>query len=348
MVLKRGLFVALTAALTLAVGAGGGGAATGGKAADSLKGAGATFPFPLISTWIPKYEAATGVHVDYNPIGSGGGIAAITNRTVDFGASDAPLSQDQFSACKGCVQIPWVLSATAVSYNVDGVPPHLKMTGKILADIYLGKITNWNAPAIKAINAGVNLPDLKITPIFRSDSSGTSFNFTDFLSKVSSDWASKVGRGTQVNFPVGVGGRGSSGVSGVLSRTKGGIMYADVAYSLANHFHFFRMQNRAGKYQLPGLRGIQAAAATIKKTSQIPADNELSIVNPPKSQPAAYPVCTFSYVLLPMQTDKAPALKKFVFWALTGGQKYGPKLLFYPIPKPVLVRAELTLKKVHT
>ena len=345
--LKRSLFVALAAALALAVSVGSGGAATGGKTADSLKGAGATFPFPLISQWLPKYEAATGVHVEYNPIGSGGGIAAITNRTVDFGASDAPLSQDQFTACNGCVQIPWVLSATAVSYNVPNSPAHLKITPKLIADIYLGKVTNWNDAAIRKINAGVNLPDLKITPIFRSDSSGTSFNFTDFLSKSSSEWASKVGRGTQVNFPVGVGGRGSSGVSGVLSRTQGGIMYADVAYSLANHFHFFRVQNRAGKYQLPGLRGIKAAASTITKTSQIPSDNELSIVNPPKSQPLAYPICTFSYVLLPMKTDKAPALKKFVFWALTGGQKYGPKLFFQPIPKPVLVRAEQTLKKIH-
>jgi phosphate transport system substrate-binding protein len=347
-VFKKGLLVALAAALALAAGAGSGGATTGGKAADSLKGAGATFPFPLISQWLPKYESATGIHVDYNPIGSGGGIAAITNRTVDFGASDAPLSADQFRACNGCVQIPWVLSANAVAYNVPNSPAHLKITGKLIADIYLGKVTNWNDPALRKINAGVNLPDLKITPIFRSDSSGTTYNFTDYLSKVSSAWASQVGKGTQVNFPAGVGGRGSSGVSGVLTRTPGGIMYADIAYSLAGHFHFFRVQNRAGKYQLPGLRGIAAAASSITKTSQIPADNELSIVNPPKSQPLAYPICTFSYVILPLKTDRAPALKKFVFWALTGGQKYGPKLLFQPIPKPVLVRAEQTLKKVHT
>ncbi len=345
--LKKGLFVGLTAALALAVGAGSGGATTGGKAADSLKGAGATFPFPLISQWLPKYESATGVHVDYNPIGSGGGIAAITNRTVDFGASDAPLTPDQFRACNGCVQIPWVLSANAVAYNVPNSPAHLKITGKLIADIYLGKVTNWNDPALRKINPGVNLPDLKITPIFRSDSSGTTYNFTDYLSKVSSAWVSQVGKGTQVNFPAGVGGRGSSGVSGVLTRTPGGIMYADIAYSLAGHFHFFRVQNRAGKYQLPGLRGIAAAASSIKKTSQIPADNEISIVNPAKSNALAYPICTFSYVILPLKTDRAPALKKFVFWALTGGQKYGPKLLFQPIPKPVLVRAEQTLKKVH-
>jgi len=346
-VLRKGI-LALAAALALSVGVGVGGAATGGKSADSLSGAGATFPFPLISQWIPKYDSLTGVRVDYSPVGSGGGIAAITNRTVDFGASDAPMTADQLRACNGCVQIPWVLSATAVAYNVPNAPVHLKMTGSLLANIYLGKVDKWNDRAIRRINPGVNLPDLKITPIFRSDSSGTSFNFTDYLSKVSAEWKSKVGRGTQVNFPAGVGGRGSSGVSAVLSRTSGGIMYADVAYSLASHFKFFRMQNRAGKFQLPGLRGIKAAASSIKSTKQIPADNELSIANPAKSNKLAYPICTFSYVILPLKTEKAPVLRKFVFWALTGGQKYGPKLLFQPIPTPVLVRAEQTLRRVHS
>jgi phosphate transport system substrate-binding protein len=347
-VVRKGILAALVAVLALVGGVGAGGAATGGKSADTLKGAGATFPFPLISQWIPRYESLTGVHIDYSPVGSGGGIAAITNRTVHFGASDAPLSGDQFRECNGCVQIPWVLSATAVAYNVPNAPAHLKMSGPVLANIYLGKVDQWNDAAIRRLNPGVSLPDLKITPIFRSDSSGTSFNFTDYLTKVSAEWRSKVGRGTQVNFPAGVGGRGSSGVSAVLSRTSGGIMYADVAYSLANHFKFFRMQNKAGKYQLPGLRGIKAAASAIKSTKQIPANNELSIVNPSKANKLAYPICTFSYVLLPLKTEMAPQLRKFVFWALTGGQKYGPKLLFQPIPTPVLVRAEQTLKRVRT
>jgi phosphate transport system substrate-binding protein len=320
-------------------------AATAKTHGDSLTGAGATFPFPLISTWVPVYEAATGVHISYNPIGSGGGIAAITNRTVDFGASDAPLTPDQFGACNGCVQIPWALSATSISYNLPGVPPHLKISGKVLAGIYLGKITKWNDPALKKLNAGVSLPDTTITPIFRSDGSGTTYNFTDYLSSVSSEWKSKVGNGTQVNFPTGVGGRGSSGVAAVLSRTEGGIIYVDVAYALKNHFRFFKVQNAAGKFQLPGLRGIAAAASTVKS---VPADNKMSIVNPPKAEKLAYPICTFTYVLLPLKTDKAPALRKFIFWALTGGQKYGPKLLFEPIPKVVLVAAEKTLTKVHT
>jgi phosphate transport system substrate-binding protein len=347
-VLKKGIVITLTAALVLAVGAAGSGATTGKASADSLRGAGATFPFPLISKWIPIYDSATGVHIDYNPIGSGGGIQAITNRTVDFGASDAPLTPDQFNACNGCVQIPWVLSSTAISYKLSGAKQGLRMTGPVLANIYMGKVTKWNDPAIKKINPGVSLPDTPITPIFRSDGSGTTYNFTDYLSSISPEWKSKIGKGTQVNFPTGVGGRGSSGVSAVLSRTEGGIMYADVAYSLQNHFTFFRIKNAAGVFQLPGTRAIKAAAATITSEKKITPDNKISIVNPPKSQKLAYPICTFSYVLLPLKTDKAPELRKFVHWALTGGQKYGPPLRFVPIPLPVLQRANKTLTKVKT
>ena len=343
--LRRTFVAALAAVLMLAVAVGSGSAKTRASAAGNLTGAGSSFVFPLVSTWTPVYDSLTGVHINYNPIGSGGGIAAITNRTVDFGASDAPLSPDQFKACKGCVQVPWALSATSIAYNLAGVNTHLHMSGVVLAKIYLGQITQWNDPAIKKLNKGVNLPAEKITPIFRSDSSGTTYNFTDYLSSVSSAFKSKVGTGTQVNFPAGVGGRGSSGVSAVLARTNGGIIYVDIAYSLKNHFKFFAMQNRSGKFALPGLRGIQAAAATVRK---VPANNQLSIVNPPKGYKNSYPICTFTYIIFPTKTDNAPALRKFVFWALTGGQKYGRKLLFQPIPKPVLVAAEKTLTKVHS
>jgi phosphate transport system substrate-binding protein len=338
------LLTALAAALIAAVGA----MATAKD--TTLTGAGATFPFPLISTWIPAYDQATGVKISYSPIGSGGGIAAITNRTVDFGASDAPLTPDQFSAAVkdgiGVVQIPWALSATSIMYNIPGVPQHIKLTGKNIADIYLGKITNWNDAAFKKNNPGVTFPDLKITPIFRSDGSGTTYNFTDYLSTASSEFKSKVGYATQVNFPTGVGGRGSSGVSGVLSRTEGGITYADIAYALANHFKFARVQNKAGKWQVPGIRAIQAAAATITK---VPANNEMHIVNPPKTQPLAYPISTFTYVLVPKKTAQAKELRRFIFWALTQGQqsKYTAKLLFVPVPKTVLVAAEKTLKTVQ-
>ena len=334
------------AALLVAVLVAATGALAGGSAqkAGALSGAGATFPFPLISQWQKDYESKTGTKINYNPIGSGGGIAAITARTVDFGASDAPLTADQFAACKGCVQIPWVLSATSVLYNLPGVPNNLRLTGPIIANIYLGKITQWNDPAIAKINPGVNLPSTKITVVWRSDGSGTTYNWTDYLSSVSAAFKSKVGYSTQVNFPVGVGGRGSSGVAGVVKNTPGGIGYADIAYALANKIQFARVLNRSGKFVTPGLRAIAAAGSQVK---QVPASNEMHIVNPPKGNQLAYPICTFSYVLLPMKTDKAPELRKFVFYALTQGQKLGPRLLFVPIPKPVLVAAEKTLKRVQ-
>jgi phosphate transport system substrate-binding protein len=344
------LLAAVAAALVAVVGATAQSNAISKSSATTLTGAGATFPYPLISKWIPAYDQATGTQINYSPIGSGGGIASITARTVDFGASDAPLTPDQFSAAVkdgiGVVQIPWALSATSVMYNIPGVPAHIKLTGRNIADIFMGKITNWNAAVFKRNNPGINFPDLKITPIFRSDGSGTNYNFTDYLSSVSLEFKSKIGYSTQVNWPVGVGGRGSSGVSGVLSRTDGGITYADIAYALANKFQFARIQNKAGKWQLPGLRGIKAAAATVTK---VPAGNEMHIVNPPKSQPFAYPISTFTYVLVPKKSDKATELRRFIFWALTQGQQtqYTAKLLFVPVPKTVLVASEKTLKTVQ-
>ncbi|HZQ65558.1 MAG TPA: phosphate ABC transporter substrate-binding protein PstS [Gaiellaceae bacterium] len=322
------------------------GALAGGSAsrAGSLNGAGATFPFPLISQWQRDYESKTGTKITYNPIGSGGGIAAITARTVDFGASDAPLTPDQLAACKGCVQIPWVLSSTSVVYNLPSAPNNLKLTGPILARIYLGTITRWNDAAIRRLNAGVALPDTKITPVWRSDGSGTTYNFTDYLSSVSGAFKTKVGNSTQVSWPTGFGGRGSSGLAGVVKNTEGAIGYVDVAYALTNRIKFARVQNRAGKFITPGLRAIAAAAATIKS---VPAGNEMHIVDPPASQPLAYPISTFSYVLLPTRSNKAVELRRFVFYALTQGQKLGPKLLFQPIPKVVLVAAEKTLKQVQ-
>jgi phosphate transport system substrate-binding protein len=343
---KKGTLVALTAVVALVIGVSSGTATTGKTAGGTLKGAGSTFVSPLMSVWVTPYDSATGVHLDYNPIGSGGGIQAITNRTVDFGASDAPLTPDQFKACNGCVQIPLTMSSTSVAYNLPGLPPHLRITGPVLANIYLGKITKWNDAALKKLNPGVNLPDTQITPIFRSDGSGTTYNFTDYLSKVSPEWKSKVGNSTQVNFPTGVGGRGSAGVSAVLSRTTGGIIYVDVAFSLRSHFSFFRVKNQAGVFQLPGTRAIRAAAATVTK---VPANNELHIVDPPKTQKLAYPICTFVYVILPTKTDNAAALRKFVVWGMTNGTKnFGPKLLFVQVPKIVLSASEKTLKKVQS
>jgi phosphate transport system substrate-binding protein len=310
----------------------------------TLSGAGATFPQPLIAIWQQRYSRD---QINYNGIGSGGGIAAITNRTVDFGASDAPMTPDQFSACKGCVQLPWVLSATSVMYNLDGVKNALHLNGKLIADIYLGKVTSWNDARIKRLNPGVSLPDRKITPVYRSDSSGTTFNFTDYLSTVSSEFKSKVGNSTSVNWPTGVGGRGSSGLAGIVTRTEGAIGYADIAYALKNHIKFAAVQNKSGKWATPGLRSIRAAAAADKKFS---STNALSIVNPPKGKKyaRAYPICTYSYVLLPLQTAKAAQLKAFVTWAVTSGQQFGPPLIFQPVPAYVVNRVKAQLKRVHS
>jgi phosphate transport system substrate-binding protein len=314
--------------------------------AGELTGAGSSFVSKLVQTWIPKVDSQLGIKVTYGPIGSGGGITQITNRTVDFGASDAPLTPDQAAACKGCVQIPWALSATSIPYKLDGGPNRIRLSGKVLADIFLGKIKTWDAPAIKSLNKGKSIPNTAITVIHRSDGSGTTYNITDYFSRVSPEWKSKVGKGTAVDWPTGVGARGSAGVSAALSQTNGGITYVDVAFSLANHFKFAAIKNRAGVFALPGLKGIAAAAATINRVA--PDNGGISIVDPAKKQKLAYPICTFTYIIIPKQTGKAAELKRFVTWALTRGQADGPKLLFSPLPKVVLKASQKTLALVHT
>ena len=340
-------FAAVLAALAAiaALAAGGSSASPARSSATTLTGAGSTFVSPLIAQWVQPLGQAYGYELQYSPIGSGAGIAAITARQVDFGASDAPLSPDQFAACKGCAQITWALSATAVIYNLPGVKNLLHMNGATLAKIFAGQITQWNDPAIAKLNKGVNLPSTKIAIVHRSDNSGTTFNFTDYLSSASSAWKSKYGTGVAVNWPTGTGGRGSAGVSALVSQTQGSIGYVDVAFALKNHLEYFAVQNRSGKYATPGLRGIAAAAASDQKPD---GNNALSIVNPPKKYANAYPISTFTYVIVPMQSSKAAELKKFLFWAVTKGQTYGPKLLFQPIPKSVLVVSEKTIKKLHT
>jgi phosphate transport system substrate-binding protein len=341
--MKRGLALIAAAAIALTAIA-----AAGAKNADTtITGAGSTFVAPLVSKWTPAIGSAFGYTVQYSAVGSGAGIAAITNRQVDFGASDAPLTPDQATACKGCVQIPWALAATSIAYNIPGAPVHLNLDGQTISKIFLGEITNWNDPAIKALNKGASLPDLKITPVFRSDGSGTSYNFTDYLSSVNSEWKTKIGISTQPAFPAGVGAKGSGGVAGVVQRTAGAVTYVDVAYALTNHIRFAAVRNAAGKFLFPSLRRITAAGATVTK---VPAGNELHIVNPAKKYDLAYPICTFTYVIVPQQSAHAAELRKLIFWALTQGQssQYTAKLLFAPLPKPVLVASEKTLKTLHT
>jgi phosphate transport system substrate-binding protein len=310
----------------------------------SLTGAGSTFVAPLMAQWTANYSTAD---VNYSAVGSGAGIASISARTVDFGASDAPLTPAQFAGCKGCVQIPMAFSATSIPYNIDGVGYGLKLTGPILADIYLGKIKKWNSKRIRAINKGKILPNQDIVPIYRSDGSGTSYNFTDYLSHVSKQWKKQIGKGTQPAFPVGVGAKGSSGVAAKLGSTPGGVTYVDVAYSYKNRYKFAKVRNKAGKFILPTIKSIKAATTSVKKVAK---NNAISVVDPSKKQRGAYPICTFVYMIVPLQTAKAPDLKPFVNWAVTKGQAYGlkPGLLFLPLPKVVQTAAKKTIARVHS
>jgi phosphate transport system substrate-binding protein len=339
--------IALVGALALALVAGQAQAGSSATKDTQLVGTGATFPFPLISKWIPAVGQSLGINITYTPTGSGAGIAQITARTVDFGASDAPLSADQLAACKGCTVIPWALAAEAIPYNVPGLNGRLRLNSATITNIYLGKITNWNDPALKRINPSLNLPDLKITPVYRSDGSGTTYAFTDYLSSVSSEWKSKVGRNTSVNFPAGVGARGSSGTTGVVKQTPGALTYVDAAYAIQNKLQFAVIQNRAGKYTTPGTRGIVQALSQLPR--KVTSLSQLKIVDPPKAAgPLAYPISTFTYVIVPLSSgSKAADLRKFVYWAVTQGQKFGPPLWFVPLPKTVQAFAYREIKKIQ-
>jgi len=322
------------------------GTASARSSAGNVTGAGSSFVAPLVAKWQAPVQQATGVSLNYNAIGSGGGVSAITNKQVDFGASDAPLSQFN-PTCNSCVQIPWALAATGVMYNLPGLA-NLNMTGPVLAQIYMGKITKWNAPAIKKLNKGKNLPSTSITVVHRSDSSGTTYNFTDFLSHVSHAWKSQVGIGTAVSWPTGEGEKGSSGVAGAVRSTMGAVGYADAYYGLHNHFGLFKMKNRSGNFVRVRGKAILSAAALDTHPAK---DGSLSIVNPPKSKKYAnaYPICTYTYVDVQKSSGaNASSLKKVIGWAITKGQKYGPAILFEPLPKSVVAFDLKQLKKIHS
>jgi len=339
------LFVAAAAAVAA------GAAATAGMASarsssGSVNGAGSTFVAPLVSKWMSPVQQQLGLQLNYSAVGSGGGVSAITNKQVSFGASDAPLSQ--FSpTCSSCVQMPWALAATGVMYYLPNFP-NLKMTGPVLAQIYMGKITKWNAPAIKRLNKGKNLPSTSITVVHRSDSSGTTYNFTDYLSSVSHAWKKQVGTGTAVQWPTGEGEKGSSGVAGAVRTTPGAIGYADVYYANHNHLGLFRMRNRSGNFVHVRAQAILAAAALDTHPSR---DGSLSIVNPPASKKyaIAYPICTYTYVDVQKHSgSNAANIKKLLSWAVTKGQKYGQALLFERLPKSVVTFDKKQIRKIHS
>jgi phosphate transport system substrate-binding protein len=320
---------------------GGSGGSTG--SANTIVGAGSTLIAPLMSQWQPTYDTATNVAVTYGAIGSGAGIEQITARTVDFGASDAPLTPDQATAAKGVVQIPWALAGTAVAYHVSGVPNQLKLTGSVIAEMFEGQITSWNDPQIAKLNPGVKLPSTKVTPVYRTDGSGDTYAFTNYLSQVSPTFKSKIGVSTQVSWPTGLGGKGNSGVGGVLSTTDGAIGYVAISYVLANKFDYALVQNAAGKYPVPGPASFEAAANAL---TTIPSDNNVSIVDPPASAAGAYPISTFTYAIVPLKAPKAKTLKPFLSWAITTGQPLGAKLDFAPLPAKVVTADKATIAKI--
>ena len=284
---RSALMLVAAGSVALAAACGSGGSSGGGSGSSNngtggsskvLVGAGSTLVAPLVSQWEADYLKSVGVTITYGAVGSGGGIDAITSRSVDFGASDAPLDSDQATACKGCVEIPWVLAAVVPAYRLDNAPDHLKLTGQIVADMFLGTITSWNDPKIKALNPGVNLPDTKVTPIYRSDGSGDSYAFTNYLSSVSPDWKSKVGTSTQPPFPTGTGAKGTSGVAAGVAATNGGISYMTLAYVINDKLQSALVQNAAGNYPVPNVASITAAASAV---STINSDGSITLVEPP-------------------------------------------------------------------
>jgi phosphate transport system substrate-binding protein len=319
-------------------------------AADSLTvtGAGATFPYPLYSKWFYEYSNAhPGVNFNYQSIGSGGGIRQITAGTVDFGASDAPMKDEDMAKLPGPIfHIPTAIGAVTVVYNLEGVKNGLKLTQDALADIYLGKITRWNDPQIASQNPGVKLPGEDIVVAHRSDGSGTTDIFTNYLATVDAGWKKKVGRGKSVKWPVGLGGKGNEGVAGVVRQTPGAIGYVELAYATQNKMTVAAVRNREGNFILPSLESTSEAAAGAAKT--MPADYRVALVDAPGKD--SYPICGLTWLLVyrdQKDAAKGKALVSFLKWAMHDGQKMNAPLLYAPIPKAVVEKVDATLKQIQ-
>jgi phosphate transport system substrate-binding protein len=316
--------------------------------AATLNGAGSTLVAPIEAEWATAWGNSTGNTVNYAAVGSGTGYKDIAQGLVDFGASDAPLSVYSTPPCANCVQIPWALTATGVSYRIDGLrlPRHtsLHLTGPVLAEIYLGQITNWSDGRIRALNKGAHIPSTPITVLWRSDSSGDTYAFTRYLSDVSGTFASKVGSSTAVSFPVGVGARGNSGLASAVAGTNGGIAYIAVSYLIAQRLPAIGIKNRAGRYVVPNLNAIEAAAAAVHS---IPSDNQVTIVNPPRRAKSAYVISTYTYAIVPSTAPQGGLLQSFISYALGAGQRFGPALDFAPLPRSVLAAARGTVSRIQ-
>ncbi len=316
------------------------------KGVKELTGAGATFPYPLYSKMFNEYNKICGVRVNYQSIGSGGGIRQLQQRTVDFGASDGVMDEKQKKEAKGgtVLHIPTVAGAEAIVFNLPGIKrSELKLTPEVLAEIYLKKITNWNDPKLRAINPGLKLPDLAIAVVHRSDGSGTTFIFTNYLSKVSPEWKEKVGFATSVNWPGDVGGKGNEGVANSVRQIPGAIGYVELAYAVQNKMTWAQLQNKAKKYLDPSLEGAAAAA----DVATLPDDMEVVITD--SSNPNAYPISGFTWLLVyENQSDpaKADAVANLAWWMLTDGQKYAAPLEYAPLKGAALKKAQALVKKI--
>jgi phosphate transport system substrate-binding protein len=316
-------------------------------AQTKLNAAGATFPYPIYAKWFTTYhQMHPDVEINYQPIGSGGGIAQLKAGTVDFGASDMPLDNSKVKEIPiSFVQLPTVLGSVVPAYNVPGVSAELKFTPQVLAGIYLGEITNWNDKQIAAANPGVKLPDKSIVVIHRSDGSGTTFVFTDYLSKVSPEWKSRVGSNTSVHWPVGLGGKGNDGVAGLIRQMDGGFGYVELIYALQNHINYGSVQNASGNFVKASLDSTTQAAASAKMTG---SDFRVSITNPPGKD--AYPISTFTYLLIPTQwkdQGKKTAVVDFLSWMLDQGQSMTTGLDYAPLPESLKQKEKAAIKSIH-
>jgi phosphate transport system substrate-binding protein len=317
-----------------------------------INGAGATFPYPIYSKWFDEYHKSSGsIQINYQSVGSGAGIKQVTEGTVDFGASDGPMNDDQLKAYKdkhgtGLLHFPTVLGAVVPTYNIPGVNSALNFTPDALAGIFLGRISKWNDPAIANANKGVNLPANDIIVIHRSDGSGTTYIWTDYLSKVSVDWKDKVGKGTSVNWPVGLGGKGNEGVTGLIKQTPNAIGYVELIYAAQTKISYGAVKNSAGEFVKADLASVSTAAAAAAKT--MPDDFRVSITNPPGK--GVYPISSFTWLLIPSKiadSGKREAIKGFLKWALADGQNYAEGLSYAQLPKEVIAREVKAVDKIQ-
>jgi phosphate transport system substrate-binding protein len=335
--MKRILAAALAAA-----------ALTGPAAAQTLNAAGATFPAPLYTRWFAEYRTRTGVTINYQPIGSGGGIRNLQEMTVDFGATDGPMTDAELASARGgaVLHVPTTLGAVAVTYNVPGAPAGLRLTPEVIAAMFTGTLRSWDDPRIRQLNPGVALPHRGVIVVHRSDGSGTTYIFTDFLSSALASWRRAIGTGKSVSWPVGLGGRGNEGVAGLVKQTPGAVGYVELAYATQNHLPVAAVRNRAGSFVLPSSESATAAAAGVRLAPN--SDLRISIVNGAGAD--AYPISSFTWIIVYTQMRdraNARAIADFLTWAVHDGQRDAAPLGYAPLPPSIVAADEAMIRRIQ-